>query len=264
MKHFGFGAVLVLAALSLAATACGQPLTTAEQTQTAAAVLSPRAATTAADTTSAPSSSPTQPPVVIRTPIPGAAKGGLFADGVANLPILAATDWKTYTSDKLGLTFQYPPDWQLTESDSTGRYGPNGEPVYPLFRVEVHNPPAEQGEKIPSENCSAAANDCSGPPPRLLTFSAAIWGSGSCNVAGDLIASDSTTIAGHPGTRCVVEYPNDKSRTTAIALMLDKGRYLIVQVEKGNAVSSTDQAVLETVVSTLAFPAAQTSKTATP
>jgi hypothetical protein len=262
MKRIECSAIVVLAALSLAAAACGNPLTTAEQTQTAVAVGSP--ATTQAATVATPGSTATQPPVVIRTPIPGAAKEGLFADGVTNLPTATTTDWKTYTNNKYGFTFQYPPDWQLTESDSTGHYGPNGEPFYPLFSVEVSNPVAEQGEKIPGQTCSAEANDCPGPPPGLLAFSASIWGTDSCGVAGDLIASDSATIAGHPGTRCVVEYPNDKSRTTAIAVSLDDRTYLVIQVARGNAVAPADQAVFETVLSTIVFSPAQTTETAAP
>ncbi|GEM_PF-5071860 len=258
MKRIELGAAALVVALGFAMISCDRSPSTAKRTPT------PPAVATSDERPGTPSSVATQPPVVIRTPIPGVAKEGLFADGVANLPTLGVTGWKTYANDKLGLTFRYPPDWQLTESDSTGHYGPNGEPFYPLFRVEVHNPPAEQGEKIPGKNCSAAANDCAGPPPGLLAFSAAIWGSGSCNVSGELIASDSTTIAGRPGTRCVVEYPNDKSRTTAIAIALDDGKYLVVKVERGNAVASADQAVLETVLSTLVFPPVQTTKTATP
>ncbi|TAK72310.1 MAG: hypothetical protein EPO22_00665 [Dehalococcoidia bacterium] len=262
MKHIECSTMVVLAALSFAAAACGQPLTTAEETQTAQAAVS--AVATRDAMAASPASTATEPPVVVRTPIPGAAKDGLFADGVANLPFLDTTDWRTYTSNEYGLAFQYPPNWQLTESDSSGHHGPNGEPAYPLFRVEVSNPPAEQGEKIPGENCSGAANDCSGPPPGLLSFSAAIWGNGSCNIAGDLIVSDSATITGHPGTRCVVEYPNDKSRTTAIAVALADGTYLVVQFERGNSVASAAQAVLDAVVSTLVISTTQPTTGATP
>lgn len=195
---------------------------------------------------------PTPPPVEVRTAIPGADKGGLFADGIANLATVDAANWKTYSNSKYAFKFQYPADWQLAELDSTGLHGPHGEPYYPLHSVEVRNPLAEQGQKIPGQNCTAAANDCPGPPPGYMRFAVEIW-DGQCNVAGDLIASDTASLSGRQGARCVVEYPNDKSRSVAISFPLGEGNYLVVELDKGNSVAPPRQAVLETILSTFSF-----------
>jgi hypothetical protein len=206
---------------------------------------------------------PTPPPPVVRTPIPGAAKGGLFADEITNLATVDASNWKTYSNTKYAFKFQYPADWQLVESDSTGRHGPHGEPAYPLHAVEVRNPLTDQGQKIPGENCTDAANDCPGPPPGYMRFAVVIEDS-QCNIAGSLIASDTASVSGRQGARCVVEYPNDKSRSVAISFPLGDGNYLVVELDKGNSVPSPRQAVLETILSTFSFVEGATPEAATP
>jgi len=250
---------LVLSAIALTALACGQPRTTLQQTQTAeSATVAPATADTPAPGAPAaytvtPPMSPIPPLPAVRTPIPGAAEDGLFADGVSHLEHVDTAGWKTYSNSKYGFEFQYPADWELRELDNSGHVGLHGEPSYPLYRVEVRNPPAEQGQKVPGQNCTAAVNDCPGPPPGFTGFIIAIWGWGECNISGDLIVSDTVALSGRQGARCVVEYPNDKSRTVAIYVSLPGGTYLGAELDKGNSVTPAQQAALETILSTFTF-----------
>jgi hypothetical protein len=234
---YGLAAAALL--LTAAAPVCGSP------DQSSAA--------TPAPTAPAAPTLPPPPPIVVRTPIAGAAKGGLFADGVTNLASANTAGWKTFSNSKYGFTFRYPADWLLSESDSSGLHGPNGEPYNPLYRVQVGNPAAEAGQKIPGQNCTA--NDCAGPPPGYMAFTVAIWSLDQCDISGDLVAVDTMNLGGRKGARCVVEYPMDYSRTTEIWVRLTDGNSLSVIIEKGNSVAPGQQATLETMLSTFAFAA---------
>jgi hypothetical protein len=180
--------------------------------------------------------------------VAGAVKPGLFADGVINLPAAVTTGWKTYTNTTYGFSFQYPADWVVAESDSAGHLGPHGEPAYPKHWVRAENPPNEQGEKIPGVNCSQDAGDCIGAPPTLLAFAVAIWDT-PCPFDGALITDNSATIAGQAGRRCVVEYPNDHTRTVGMSLRITGSDYLVVELDVGNSVSESGEAVLATMLS---------------
>ena len=118
----------------------------------------------------------------------------------------------------------------------------------------MKNPAAEQGKKIPGVNCTPglAPTDCVGAPPGLLGFAAAVWNT-ECGFAGTLIVSDVVSMSGRQGARCVVEYPNDNTRTVAIAFALAAPDYLVVELDRGNAVTPAQQAILETVLSTFTF-----------
>lgn len=250
-KHWRqyFIATLAGSVLLIAGAACGSPQSTSLP---ATPTQPPASPTPGGVPSSAATAMPTPPPVEVRTAIPGADKGGLFGDGITDLATVDAANWKTYSNNKYAFEFQYPADWQFAESDSAGFHGPHGEPSYPLHRVEVRNPVADQGQKIPGQNCTAAANDCPGPPPGLMSFAVEIEDS-QCNIAGSLIASDTASLSGRQGARCVVEYPNDKSRSVAISCPLGDGNYLVVELDTGNSVPPSRQAVLETILSTFSF-----------
>lgn len=187
-----------------------------------------------------------------RTPIPGADKGGLFADGVQNLPRADTSGWKTYSNDKYTYSFKYPPNWELEETDSAGLTDPQGRPAYPLQAATVKNPFAERGQNQPGVNCVDAA--CIAPLPKALGFYVAIE-SGHCGVSGDLVVADTFTVDGRQGDRCVIESPNDKvSRVVHISFPLGDGKnFLKIAFERGRNVSPGEQGPLETILSTFKF-----------
>jgi hypothetical protein len=183
-----------------------------------------------------------------RTVIPGADRGGLFADGVVNLALVDTSTWKTYANAQYGYSFMYPPTWELIETDSGGRTGPQGQPSYPRQSALVRNPAAEQGANVRGQNCVDAG--CIEAPPFFLAFQASIT-RGACNVAGDLLAEDVLTINGRVSQRCVVRSAFDQStREVAIAFPIASGEHLKLILARGRQVTSAQQAVLETVLST--------------
>jgi hypothetical protein len=185
------------------------------------------------------------------TVIPGADKGGLFADGVVNLPRVDTTDWKTYANAKYGYSFRYPSTWELVESSSEGRTGPRGEPSYPLQSARVRNPGAEQGQNIRGQNCIEAG--CIEPPPNFLSIEFAVH-SGICGGAGDLLARDTPLINGRQSQRCVVRSAYDRATVAVyVDFPLGPGNYLKAVLTRGRGVTPQQQAVLETVLSTLSF-----------
>ncbi|MDE3096887.1 MAG: hypothetical protein KGK07_12940 [Chloroflexota bacterium] len=242
--------VAALASATLAAGAvCGSP---GRQAAPTVPVGAPPSAVAGAQTVYVP-----PVPLVVHTPLPGAAQAGLFADGITNLATVSTTTWKTYSNSTYGFTFKYPANWSLSETDSAGHYGPNGEPSYPLHSVSVTNPAAEQGANVPGKNCNQSS--CIGPPPKMLGFYVAIWNS-QCGAAGDLVVSDKWTIDGKQGSRCVLQSQNDNaSRFTYISFPEGDGiNFLTVSLEKGRGVLPSEQQVLETILSTFTFAVAST------
>jgi hypothetical protein len=189
---------------------------------------------------------PTLPP---RTPIAGANKGGLFGDGVVNVPKVDTSGWKTYSNARYGYSFKYPPNWALDERDNAGHHGPNGEPSYPLQEVTVANPLEDQGKNLPGTNCQGSG--CNGAGPNALGFDVRILNA-LCNIPGDLIVIDTFAVNGKQGSRCVLQSQGDKiTRATSIGFPLGDGtNFIEVLLQRGRAVSPQEQAILETILST--------------
>lgn len=262
LRRRGVGAAVctLLCGGGLLPAACGQLQTAADGTATAAAGGTATATASAVGTpiasgTGAPVGTPTlrplppKPTPELRTPISSVPSPGVFADGRTGLPPVDSSSWKAYSDEAYGFSFSYPPDWSLFVSPVNHDHGPNGEPAYPLFSVQLENPVSEQGAKVPGVTCAADGNDCHGAPPGYLDFRVELWPE-PCGVAGLLIASDSADVAGKTAERCVVEYPNDKSRTAVFAFARADGTYLKVILDRGNDVSAANQAALETILST--------------
>jgi hypothetical protein len=189
-------------------------------------------------------------PSLTRTVIPGADRGGLFADGVVNLALVDTSTWKTYTNAQYGYSFMYPPTWELTERDSTGFTGPRGLPAYPLQSARVRNPANEAGRNIPGQTCQNV--QCQGPPPSLIALEVRIE-NGQCGIVGDLVAQDTVVVDARQGNRCVLESSNDKSRITSVSFPRGNGLYIWITLERGRSVVPDQQAVLETILSTFVF-----------
>jgi hypothetical protein len=192
--------------------------------------------------------SPVLPP---RTPVAGADLGGLFADGVKDLPLVDTSDWKTYSNDEYGYSFMYPGDWEFSERDNDGRHGPNGEPAYPIHQLVIQNPAAEAGENIPGENCEEAG--CEGPTPKVLGFYVGVWPS-LCDIPGELISRDTWLVDGRDGDRCVIQDYDTPTRFVYIGFPAgDSGDLLVIALERGREIGPDEQAVLETILSTFKF-----------
>lgn len=188
-----------------------------------------------------------------RTPIPGAAKSGLFADGVANLATVLTSGWKTYSNATYGYSFMYPPTWEIEDRDNEGHKSPyTGEPAYPLQAVTVRNPLSERDENRPGVNCTDVS--CLAPLPKVLGFYVAII-KAHCAVPGDLIIRDKVTVDQRTGDRCVIQSQNDgKSRFVYMSFPIGDGANVIdVAFERGRDVTPSEQAVLETILLTLKF-----------
>ena len=130
MKRTELSAITTIAAFAFALAACGQPLTTAEQTQTAQAVVSPASSTTATpavaatpDATLAAAAQPTppSPPQIL------AEAAGVFvtpaAVGAADARTDCPADWVTY-ADLSKLISVCAPGGAVVVADITAR----GEP----------------------------------------------------------------------------------------------------------------------------------------
>lgn len=189
-------------------------------------------------------------PVPTRVVIPGADKGGLFADGVTNLPKVDTSTWKTYSNTKYGYSFKYRPTWRLQETDNSGLTGPGGEPAYPLQAVAVHRPEMEQGRNLPSTNC--VSDECNLPPPTYLGFFVSLLNA-ACNTPGDLLASSTISFAGRQAERCVIKSPRE-SVGSIVSLAFpypDNKNFIVVSMQRGRSTSPSEQAILETMLSTL-------------
>jgi hypothetical protein len=198
----------------------------------------------------APSNDVESPSLKPRTPVAGADKGGLFGDGVTNLPKVDTKGWKTYSNAKYGYRFIYPPDWLLQETDNSSLHGPNGEPAYPLQAVDLTNPPAEAGQNILGQNCDG--DGCIGAPPRAMAFLVHIV-NGLCNRPGDLIASDTLSVSGATASRCVLASQSANAvRTVSLGFPLGDGtNFVEVTLQRGRDVEPAEQAILETILASL-------------
>ena len=191
-----------------------------------------------------------EPPRIVRTAIPGPPGQGLFGDGVTNLPALDTTAWLAYSSSKYGYSFKYPATWKLMESSNEGNRGPTGEPAYPLQFVLVQNSLSDQGKNVAGQNC--VGSGCIGPGPKALSFGVAIVSS-ACNAPGDLVTLDSIVVGGASGSRCVLQAQDLnqlKSRSVFIALPSNGVYSLEISLARGREAGSSDQALLETILST--------------
>src|SRR3989304_2343602 len=68
--------------------------------------------------TPVPRATPPVPAGPPRSLVPGLPQGGRFGDGVKDLEKVDITGWLTYKNDKWGYSFQYPPGWELEESEA--------------------------------------------------------------------------------------------------------------------------------------------------
>ncbi len=188
------------------------------------------------------------PPVITpRSVVPGLDKGGLFADGVKDLPKVDTSDWLTYRNDKWGYSFKYPPGWELEEQDNSG-LSAYGRPAWPRQWVRVLNPASERGRNIPGVNCAAIT--CEAANPGTLNFAVAIEAGPSCSIPGQLVVNDVWTIAANAGKRCVVIHP---AGTPIVSMGFPSPNNLTLSVvmEKGRETTPSGQAILEAILSTL-------------
>ena len=195
---------------------------------------------------------PEDPRLPSRTPIPSADKGGLLGDGRVILPSANRTGWKTYTNNRFGYSFSYPPAWEFTELDNSDMKGPRGETVHPVHHVAARNPKEDRGENTPGKNCDGSG--CIGALPGLLGFSVAITNA-HCNAPGELLAADRIEVDGKIGSRCVLRSLNDgNSQSALIAFELsDNDTLLEIRLVKGRDVDEADQAILNTILDTFKF-----------
>jgi hypothetical protein len=198
----------------------------------------------------APNDKVESPSLEPRTPIPGADKGGLFGDGITNLPNVDMKGWKTYSHAKYGYSFMYPPDWLVQETDNSSLHGPNGEPAYPLQAVDVTNPLTQAGQNILGQNCDG--DGCIGAPPRAMAFLVHIV-NGLCNRPGNLIAADTVSVNGATASRCIhASQSANAVRTVSLGFPLGDGmNFIEVTLQRGRDVEPAQQALLETILAAL-------------
>ncbi len=201
----------------------------------------------------APSDDVESPSFKPRTPIAGANKGGLFGDGITNLPKVDTSGWKTYSNAKYGYSFKYPPDWVVQETDNSPFHGPNGEPYYPLQAVDVGTPASQAGKNIPGENCQG--DGCIGAGPKAMAFLLHIV-NGLCNRPGNLIALDTVSINGTTSSRCILASQSGNAvRTVSFGFPLGDGtNFIEVTLQRGRDVEPAQQATLETILASLVLP----------
>jgi hypothetical protein len=160
MKRIEFGAILVLAALSLAGAACGNPLTTAEETQTAVA----GAQTPAGTATGTPiaSASPNYPPGT-RAPEP---------TPQAVTPVPAATagrtdcpsDWNSYMDPDQLFSICFPAGWTSSQRrpgdgySAAAKFEDAGHTVYVGLTIVEDTPLTSGAVSSLAELCRAHAS----------------------------------------------------------------------------------------------------------
>jgi hypothetical protein len=207
-----------------------------------------REPTPRARATSTPVVRPTFTPIPVATRVvtPGLDRGGLFGDGIQDLSSVDTSDWRTYTNSKWSYSFKYPKEWEIEEFEGA----PTGSPIQ---WVRARNRTDERGENVPGQNCQGAL--CEAAPPGVLNFGVTVDHNvlgASCPLLGPLIVQDSRAVSGKQAQRCVVLQVADSPPTVRITIPLDQELVLGVLLEKGRQrTSRTDQAILETILSTL-------------
>jgi len=193
--------------------------------------------------TPVPRATPPVPAVTPRSVVPGLDKGGLFGDGVKDLEKVDITGWLTYKNDKWGYSFQYPPGWELEESEA-----PPGS--FPYHWVRVLNPFSERGANVPGVNCSGF--ECEGARPRTLNFGISVdkGQQSACAEPGQLVAVDQLNVSSRSAKRCAVIHPTGTPQVQ-LTFELRDGKALVVLLEKGRNAPPDGQAILETILDSL-------------
>ncbi len=187
-----------------------------------------------------------RPTIVLPTPAPrptidpSADKGGLFADGVKDLPRADTKSWLTYTNSKWGYTFMYPPNWVLNEGEA-------GVPaVHPLQYAQVLNPVSERGTNVSGVNCNGVG--CEAAPPGTLSFGVSVDTSTAlCTLAPTRLADDQVVAAGASVRRCAQRTP-EGGLVVQLAFSLRGGLTARALLGKGREVTADKQQIIEAIL----------------